>query len=891
MKTINLVPIGAFNQPLCLMKKSLLYLAACVLVIAACSKKEEEAIVPKANEGRIITLNASVSEDNTKVAVVDHKYNWQAGDKVAVFQDDGSAEPITFEAESSGSSSKLTAVTDKTVGKYAIYPYKPSDASDFEWVDISGDEIMSIVLPDMYIFQESALNIPMLGTISGSNATFKAIGGVLRFTVNNIPANAKYFSFMATNKKIAGAFDFEASATTPQLDLVDSATGKEVVIEFMPGTSSRIFSVPSPVGTIDGFTMALYDDNLDLIYSVTSTANISVARNDVITAPTWTVPNIDVLNRTFTGVSIGTSYSSWDSKSGQSSTAVYAGNSAGGQNADATNGTIQLRSSDNSGIVTTTTGGLIRKIVVDWHSNTSADRTLDIYGKQTAYSSTSDLFNASAQGELIGSIVKGTSTELVIAKNKYYPYIGIRSNNGAQYIKSISIAWDTDTRSTLTSPTFSETEGVIPVGTIVYLSSAESANIKYTVDGTTPTESSTAYTDAGIVVDDDVIIKAIAIKDGWKNSTVASISYTVPVCATPTFDTAEGSITSGDDVVIENNESGAVIYYTTDGTEPDGDSTYGAAGADVTIADIDATTTIKAFARKAGMKDSPIASATYTVSGSTLPLSAPSTITFEPYSDTFTATWENNANATGYEWVISTSSTAAGINLSEDAHGDYTVASPGSGITLSAGTWTITKSVTLTIATKYYLYVKVKGDGSTYSDSGYSTPVNKIVPLVINVSNVSRTSYNNSETSFTSNLISFGYTRVMQNSNSSPTDWKNNQAMQFAKKETSKDPGVIYNKGAMGTSIKNIRVHLAVNDNAFTVAYGTTSAVSTGSKTKAQATSNGSYSINATHKTSGTVAATVKYYDFDLSSSNVNYFKITNGSGVNYIWKIEIIYQ
>lgn len=298
-KKISQVLIGAINQTHIFMKKSLLYLTACALVIAACSKKEEEAIMPDINEGRIVTLNASVSDNNTKVAVVDHKYNWQAGDKVAVFQADGSQAPITFEAESSAASSKLIAVTDKTVGKYAVYPYDPADAAGFEWAEVTGDDIMTIVLPDSYIFQENALNIPMLGTISGDNVTFKAIGGVIRMTVNNIPATAQYFSFAATNKQIAGEFMFEASATTPQLDLVDGATGKEITIEFTPGTSSRVFSIPCPVGTIDGFTLSLYDDGLNELYSVTSAANVAVERNDVIIAPALNVPDPEeVINTT-----------------------------------------------------------------------------------------------------------------------------------------------------------------------------------------------------------------------------------------------------------------------------------------------------------------------------------------------------------------------------------------------------------------------------------------------------------------------------------------------------------------------------------------------------------------------------------------------------------------
>ncbi len=121
------------------------------------------------------------------------------------------------------------------------------------------------------------------------------------------------------------------------------------------------------------------------------------------------------------------------------STAVYAGNSG---KANATNGGgIQLRSSNsNSGIVTTASGGKVRKIVVVWANATTNGRTLDIYGKDTAYTAATDLYKSESQGTKLGSIVKGTSTELEITDD--YAYIGLRSKSNAMYIDSISITYE-----------------------------------------------------------------------------------------------------------------------------------------------------------------------------------------------------------------------------------------------------------------------------------------------------------------------------------------------------------------------------------------------------------------------------------------------------------------
>lgn len=55
--------------------------------------------------------------------------------------------------------------------------------------------------------------------------------------------------------------------------------------------------------------------------------------------------------------------------------------------------------------------------------------------------------------------------------------------------------------------------------------STDGADIYYTLDGTTPTSNSTKYT-AAITLSETKTIKAIAIKDGANNSTVASATYT-----------------------------------------------------------------------------------------------------------------------------------------------------------------------------------------------------------------------------------------------------------------------------------------------------------------------------------------------------------------------------
>lgn len=140
----------------------------------------------------------------------------------------------------------------------------------------------------------------------------------------------------------------------------------------------------------------------------------------------------DVMNRAWTGVT-SNKYKDWTNSN--SSGSIYAGNSATSFCA------IQLRSKEGSGIVTTEYDGpsYLSSVTVKWNSNTASGRKLDIYGSNSPYTGTTDLYSNSSSGTLLGSITKGASTSLVITGE--YKYIGLRSNSGAMYLDEIVVTY------------------------------------------------------------------------------------------------------------------------------------------------------------------------------------------------------------------------------------------------------------------------------------------------------------------------------------------------------------------------------------------------------------------------------------------------------------------
>ena len=218
----------------------------------------------------------------------------------------------------------------------------------------------------------------------------------------------------------------------------------------------------------------------------------------------------DVLNHDLIGVN-GATYSSWSGKTSNSE-AVYAGNTAGSYDA------IQMRTNgNNSGIVTTASGGMVTKITVTWNENTNTARSLNVYGKNAAYSEASDLYGNYA-GTLIGTIAFG-DTVLVI--DDEYAFIGVRSASAALYLDEIKITW---TEGSGVTPPSIEADNV----EIAY--DATEGAIAYTINNPADNGVLTATTTAewltNVEVGETVLFTCEVNEDGAAREGVITLVYT-----------------------------------------------------------------------------------------------------------------------------------------------------------------------------------------------------------------------------------------------------------------------------------------------------------------------------------------------------------------------------
>jgi len=278
------------------------------------------------------------------------------------------------------------------------------------------------------------------------------------------------------------------------------------------------------------------------------------------------------------------------------------------------------------------------------------------------------------------------------------------------------------------------------------------AVIHYTTNGSVPTASSTTYTGAITVMAGETI-NAIATATGFGNSAVASAAYTF-IAATPVISPAGGTYTSAQAATIADSSSGAIIYYTTNGSTPTTSSAL--YSGPITVG---STETINAIAVVAGYSNSPVATATFTIN---LPTAA--TPAISPAGGTYTAAQTvtitdltvgasihyttdgsvpssssplySGTIAVSASETISAIATESGYNNSAVSTAVFTLNVPLAAtpvLSPSAGTYTTVQTVTIADSTVgAVIHFTTDGTVPTVSSPAYSAPITVAASETIN---------------------------------------------------------------------------------------------------------------------------------------------------------------
>jgi hypothetical protein len=187
--------------------------------------------------------------------------------------------------------------------------------------------------------------------------------------------------------------------------------------------------------------------------------------------------------------------------------------------------------------------------------------------------------------------------------------------------------------STATTPTFSPTGGTYSSTQSVAISTSLGSVICYSTTGSPATNgtgctSGTQYP-SPVTVSSSETLYAVAGATGYADSPVSSATYNITtlVAATPTFSPVAGTYSSTQTVSIADTTTGAVVYYTTDGSTPTMSSAV--YSGPITVS---STETLKAIAVATGYSNSAVATAVYIIS-----VGHAATAIFSPAGGTYTS--------------------------------------------------------------------------------------------------------------------------------------------------------------------------------------------------------------------------------------------------------------
>lgn len=443
---------------------------AAVAMLASCSKSEED--INPINEDAF-QMVVSTGDPSTKTIIDDiggGKYGvlWQAGDKLAVYEvGNGTVQGRTestplasggataqFQFAFSGSPSApydYTFVYPAAALSLESTKYLVSLPATQTFVANSFDPAADVLISE-HIHSESTRP-------DNINARFVRLGGTARMTIKapTTTETIQKIIFSTTDVDIAGKF--ELNPATGELSDAMAEGFKSITLTSASATTFTgevvVWFRLAEVTLTNNFTVSVTTDKktytktlyLNTLGRQLPFQNSKLTNFGIDLRETGGVDNIrqDVINSAFTGVG-STSYANWSGKKGTATNAIYAGYTA----TRSPGGEIGLRTDIDhtntyySGIITTASGGIAKSVIITARTTASSSRTVDVYAKNTPYTSPNDLFDDATKGDYIGSVTTPANSEFtgIVTLNSDYAYVGIRSQQSAVDVPEIRVSWE-----------------------------------------------------------------------------------------------------------------------------------------------------------------------------------------------------------------------------------------------------------------------------------------------------------------------------------------------------------------------------------------------------------------------------------------------------------------
>ena len=262
------------------MKKLFLFIPAFLLLSIACQKEDTSL---SSNENgqessmKMITEIVSGSRDDSTKATIGNTnptFAWTVGDNVAVNVSNGESHEYVITskgADAAASSAKFEVTYGEGYSRdaFAVYPSTIVSASAANYGQ-SGHSL-DVTLPSSYTLAQvsgETSPCPMISAnTAGDGWHFYQLCGLLRLTVNSIPAAAKRLEIDFNGKKVCGDFSIDSPVVANTSVITTAADGSHDAItitkdgtDTVLGETSVVVNIPLPTGDYSNITIIAYDE-------------------------------------------------------------------------------------------------------------------------------------------------------------------------------------------------------------------------------------------------------------------------------------------------------------------------------------------------------------------------------------------------------------------------------------------------------------------------------------------------------------------------------------------------------------------------------------------------------------------------------------------------------
>lgn len=253
------------------MKKTLILLASAfaLFVAAGCSN---EAQGPELVPMKKVTLGAEVIETKANLDS-EGAFSWNEGDQIAAYATDGNFYTMTLQSGAGSDTGSFEGEIPQAANltDVAVYPVSAAKAYDATTGKLTYN------FASEYDYQKGVTQVPLIAKLSAdaTSASFKQVGGVIRFTFTDLDPNIIYttesdkrfrFSF-SSNIRITGDYEVDINAESPAITGEVLETPSTVTVTCDSPTSAIntfVYNIPVPAGTYKPFTAKLLRTDSDV---------------------------------------------------------------------------------------------------------------------------------------------------------------------------------------------------------------------------------------------------------------------------------------------------------------------------------------------------------------------------------------------------------------------------------------------------------------------------------------------------------------------------------------------------------------------------------------------------------------------------------------------------